>query len=72
MFDESGMQIDHIIEVKHGGTNEITNLQALCPCCHAVKTRRCAKQSWTFTSPEIDSGRAHMVIDIKRKRLGNT
>ena len=62
-FDESGMQIDHIIEVKHGGTNDLSNLQALCPCCHAVKTRRCAKQAWTFTSPEIDAGRAHMEVD---------
>ena len=67
-FDESGFEIDHIVEVTHGGTNELSNLQVLCPCCHSVKTKRCAKQNWTFTSDEIDSGRAHMETDKKRKR----
>jgi 5-methylcytosine-specific restriction endonuclease McrA len=67
-FDESGSEIDHIIEVTRGGTNEITNLQKLCPCCHAVKTKRCAKQRWDFNSIEIDSGAAYMEIDKKRKR----
>jgi len=68
-FDESGFQIDHIIEVTHGGTNELSNLQVLCPCCHSVKTKRCAIQSWEFTSDEIDNGRAKMEIGLgKRKR----
>ena len=67
-FDESGFEIDHIVEVTHGGTNDLSNLQLLCPCCHSVKTKRCAKQSWDFTSGEIDSGRAHMEICKKRKR----
>ena len=71
-FDESGYEIDHIIEVKHGGTNELSNLQLLCPCCHAVKTKRCAKQKWDFTSLEIESGRAHMEISgCKRKRTNS-
>ena len=65
---EFAKQIDHIVEVKHGGTNDLSNLQALCPCCHAVKTRRCAQQSWEFTSPEIDSGRANMIIDAPAKK----
>lgn len=59
-FDESGHQVDHIIEVAHGGTNDDANLQALCVSCHVVKTRRCAKQKWTFDSSEIDQGKAHM------------
>lgn len=37
-FDKSMYHIDHIIELKNGGTNHISNLQALCPQCHAVKT----------------------------------
>jgi 5-methylcytosine-specific restriction endonuclease McrA len=70
-FDESGFEIDHIVEVTHGGTNELSNLQVLCPCCHSVKTKRCAKQNWNFTSSEIDSGRANMEICKKRKRSGS-
>jgi 5-methylcytosine-specific restriction endonuclease McrA len=67
-FDESGFQIDHIIEVTHGGTNEISNLQVLCPCCHAVKTKRCAKQKWNFTSSEIDIGCGFMEIEQRTKK----
>jgi len=37
-FNQSGYDIDHIIEVADGGGNDITNLQALCPGCHRVKT----------------------------------
>ena len=59
-FDESGYEIDHIVEFTHGGTNELSNLQLLCPCCHSVKTKRCAKQKWNFTSDEIDTGRSFM------------
>jgi len=70
MFDESGKEIDHIIEVTRGGTNDILNLQVLCPSCHAVKTKRCAKQSWGFNSIEIDQGAAYMETDnsLKKRR----
>jgi hypothetical protein len=39
-FDESGYHIDHIKELRDGGSNEIENLQALCLMCHTVKTNR--------------------------------
>lgn len=39
-FDESGYEIDHIIELRNGGTNDEINLQALCLMCHRVKTSR--------------------------------
>ena len=38
-FDSAGFDIDHIIERSRGGSNERDNLQALCPNCHAYKTR---------------------------------
>lgn len=40
MFDDSGYEIDHIIEVADGGSDHENNLQALCKCCHSVKTSR--------------------------------
>ena len=43
LFDESGREIDHIVEVKHGGTNELTNLQLLCPNCHSFTENYRAK-----------------------------
>ena len=39
-FDESGYEIDHIVELCIGGSNEDSNLQALCIMCHRVKTSR--------------------------------
>ena len=67
LFDESGKEIDHIIEVTLGGTNDLSNLQVLCPCCHSVKTKRCAKQSWQFDSKEIDRGVGFMEIEKSKK-----
>lgn len=39
-FDESGYEIDHITERCIGGNDNVNNLQALCKCCHSVKTKR--------------------------------
>ena len=32
-------EIDHIVELRDGGTDTYDNLQALCPNCHSLKTR---------------------------------
>ena len=34
---EKALEVDHIIPRNHGGTNEISNLQALCYSCNAMK-----------------------------------
>ncbi len=39
IFDESGYDIDHIIEWCITHDDSIANLQALCKSCHSVKTR---------------------------------
>lgn len=38
-FDKSSYQIDHKIEFSVSRDDSRENLQALCPCCHAVKTK---------------------------------
>ena len=40
VFDESGYDIDHILPISQGGSSDDCNLQALCTCCHRVKTKR--------------------------------
>lgn len=32
-------QLDHVVRLADGGADDISNLQALCPGCHATKTR---------------------------------
>ena len=43
-FDEAGYEIDHIEEFSIEGNEELNNLQALCPMCHRVKTKRFNQQ----------------------------
>ena len=37
ILDET-FEVDHIIALEHGGSNDITNLRAVCPHCHRKKT----------------------------------
>ena len=39
-FDDAGYQIDHIVEYCISKNNQKSNLQALCPNCHSVKTKK--------------------------------
>ncbi|EIV7688879.1 TPA: HNH endonuclease [Salmonella enterica] len=32
--------VDHIVAVEHGGTDELSNLQSLCTPCHCSKMAR--------------------------------
>ena len=36
-------EVDHYIPVALGGTNDLSNLQALCPPCHKLKTKKDVK-----------------------------
>jgi 5-methylcytosine-specific restriction endonuclease McrA len=50
-FDESGYEIDHIRELRNGGTDDMENLQALCLMCHRVKTNRNSRKE---TKPVVE------------------
>ena len=56
-FDESGYDIDHIVEFAITADDSPNNLQALCKSCHIVKTRR-------FNSVQLRGER-----DTKNKRI---
>ncbi len=66
-FDESGYEFDHINEFCKTGNNELENIQALCPMCHSVKTKKFMKNKKFFTSCELNAGAAIMEI-VARKR----
>lgn len=66
-FDEAGFEIDHIVEVSHGGCDEPDNLQALCPSCHRVKTRRFRTNKYLISSTDLHNGRALMECDAPAK-----
>jgi len=56
-FDEAGYEIDHIIPLADGGSNETSNLQALCLMCHRVKSNRASvgkKKKPTEKKPKVE------------------
>jgi hypothetical protein len=53
-FDESGWEVDHIKELRDGGSNDPTNLQALCIMCHRVKTSRATSAMSKKNAPKIE------------------
>lgn len=38
--ERPAVDVDHIVPIRAGGTNEFTNLQSLCRSCHAKKTSK--------------------------------
>lgn len=55
-FDESGYEIDHVIEHSISKDDSEKNLQALCLNCHRVKTKRYATSRSKYGKP-IDESR---------------
>lgn len=62
-FDESGYQFDHINEFCLSSDNTVNNIQALCPNCHAVKTKRFMQNRKIFSTFELDNGCGVMELD---------
>ena len=42
-------EVDHIINKKAGGSDEMCNLQSICPTCHAAKTQKEARKQENTT-----------------------
>lgn len=68
LFDESGYDFDHINEHSITSDNSIYNIQALCPNCHRVKTKKFVKNKHIFTTSELAEGREIMDIDKPNKK----
>lgn len=47
----STYQVDHVVPHALGGTDDVSNLRALCPTCHADKTQR--EHAWILLSKKI-------------------
>lgn len=66
----TGLEVHHIIKVKHGGTNELDNLITLCSSCHrAIDTLnlehavgKCAKNA------EKQLGIKHYTLDLRTSK----
>ena len=80
VFDDADYELDHIIEYSISKNNDISNLQLLCPQCHAKKTsnfmKNNAKQHMilksgkTVTKSEVNNyGIVEQVLDLKQKLL---
>jgi len=53
-FDESGYEIDHIVEYCVSKDDSVKNLHALCKMCHLVKTKRFAMSDRSESSEKTD------------------
>ncbi len=69
-FDESGYEIDHIIEHSISADDNEDNLQALCKLCHAVKTKRYNMQPKKTPKKVATSKKKSNVVT--RKKTKNT
>lgn len=67
-FDESGYDFDHIKEHCLSTDNSFENIQALCPNCHRVKTKKFMKQKQHFTTIQLANGQQFMDIDINQPK----
>ena len=68
-------QTDHIIPHSISNDDSFENLQALCPNCHSVKTKRYMMQNKPANMPrlnslELDRGAAYMDLESEHSRDG--
>lgn len=39
------LEVDHVLNIAHGGTHDLDNLQTLCATCHREKSQEEARQA---------------------------
>ncbi len=71
-FDESGFEFDHIDEYSLTKNNCENNIQALCHCCHSVKTKRFRNCKNELTTTQINNGCGLMEVVHESKRRKTT
>ena len=54
----AAFQIDHVVPLADGGADDESNMQSLCPGCHADKTQREAIRRAKARRPAADSSLA--------------
>lgn len=75
-FDEAGYEVDHIIPLAEEGTNDKSNLQALCLMCHRVKSNRASigkpkkqvekkKKGFVYTGPTMSDSESEEEEPVK-------
>ena len=52
-FDQSGYDIDHVTEYCLTKDHHVDNLQALCKCCHSVKTKNFMRNKNTIKTKYV-------------------
>ncbi|MBN19808.1 MAG: hypothetical protein CL678_00875 [Bdellovibrionaceae bacterium] len=61
----SAFEIDHIIELADGGSDKVSNMQALCGSCHALKSQRSRilryRRSAVLAGPSYDNRNDHVI-----------
>jgi 5-methylcytosine-specific restriction endonuclease McrA len=61
-FDDAYCEFDHIDGFSLTKNNDINNIQALCPNCHAVKTRIFMQNKKIFTTKQLGNGAGLMDV----------
>ena len=60
-------EVHHVFAFSLGGEDLLGNLQALCPSCHAIHSRR--EQPWIMLAKRVrtvTAGREHLCVQCKR------
>lgn len=64
--DRDDIEVDHIVPVAKGGTNDESNLQPLCHQCHVRKGNRRARSNAELRAMYLKNPRQHHLLNAYR------